>query len=131
MRVYEDMYYYLKVRKYKLKFNIMDKEASTAVKRYITNANVNYQLVKPDNHRVNSIDRAIRTFKNHFVVGLSSVHPKPPMYIWDELLPQAFITLNIIQTCSTCPKISVYVHLHGTYSFDTTPLDPPGVRALL
>ena len=33
MRVYEDMYDYLKSCNYKPKLNIMDKESSTAVKR--------------------------------------------------------------------------------------------------
>ena len=47
MRVYEDMYNYLKERNCKPKLNIMDNKASIDVKRYITNANVNYQLVKP------------------------------------------------------------------------------------
>ena len=59
------------------------------------------------------------------------MHPKLPMYIWDELLPQAFITLNLLQTSRTCTKIFAYAHLHGTYNFDTTPLAPPGVIALL
>ena len=87
MRFYKDMYDYLKARNCKPKLKIMGNEASTAVKRYITNANVNYQLVKPNNHRVNAAERAICTFKNNFVAGLSYVQPKFPMYIWDELLP--------------------------------------------
>ena len=41
MRVYKDMYDYLKARNFKPKSNIMDNEASTAVKRYIRNVNVN------------------------------------------------------------------------------------------
>ena len=81
MRVYEDMYKYLKARNCKPKLNIMDSEASTAVKRYITNTNVNYQLVEPNNHLVIAAERAIRAFKNHFVAGLSYVHPKFPLYI--------------------------------------------------
>ena len=39
--------------------------------------------------------------------------------------------MKLLQTSRTCPKISAYAHLHGTYNFDTTPLDLPGVRALL
>ena len=58
------------------------------------------------------------------------MHPKFPMYIWDELLPQTFITFNLLRTSRTCPKISAYTYLHGTYNFDTTPLAPPDVRAL-
>ena len=53
------------------------------------------------------------------------------MYLWYELLPQAFIKWNLLQTSRACPKISVYAHIYGTYIFDTTPLAPPGVRELL
>ena len=42
MRVYKDMYNYLKARNFKPKLNIMDNKSSTAVKMYITNVNVNY-----------------------------------------------------------------------------------------
>ena len=52
MRVYKDMYNYLKARNFKSKFNIMDNKSSTSVKRYITNANVNYQLVCPSTGHV-------------------------------------------------------------------------------
>ena len=83
MQFYEDMYDYLKARNCKPKLNIMDNKASTAVKRYITNVNVNYERVKPYNNRVNAAERAIHTFKNNFVAGLSSVHPKLPIYLWD------------------------------------------------
>ena len=41
MRFYKDMYDYLKARNCKPKLSIMDNEASTAVKKYITNSNVN------------------------------------------------------------------------------------------
>ena len=41
MRVYEDMYGYLKERNCKPKLNITENEASEAVKKYITNANIN------------------------------------------------------------------------------------------
>ena len=131
MNVYEDMYDYLKARNCEPKLNIMDNEASTSVKRYITNANVNYQLVETNNHRVNVAEHAIRMFKNHFGEGLSSAHLKFPMYLWYELLPQAFVALNLLLTSRTCPKIYAYAHLHGTYNFDTTPLAPLVVRALL
>ena len=53
------------------------------------------------------------------------------MYLWDEFLPQAFITLNLLRTSRTCPKVSAYAHIHGTFDFDRTPLAPPGVRALI
>ena len=59
------------------------------------------------------------------------MHTTFPTYLWGELLSQAFIPLNLLQKSRTCPKISVYAHLHGIYNFDTNPLSLPGVRALL
>ena len=72
-RVYEYMYDYLKARNCKPKLEIMDNGTSTSVKRYITNTNVNYQLVEPNNHRVNAAERAIRTFRYHFVAGYTTL----------------------------------------------------------
>ena len=131
MRVYEDMYNYLKARNCKPKLNIMDNKSSTSVKRYITNENVKFSTGRTKNHYINAAERAIRTFKNNFVAGLSPLHSKFPLYLWNKLIPQAFITLNLLRTFRTCPNISVYAHLHGTCHFDSTPLAPPGVRALL
>jgi hypothetical protein len=59
----------------------MDNEASAAVKRVIKQTQAAYQLVEPNNHRVNAAERAIRTFKNHFMAGLSSVNPAFPLYL--------------------------------------------------
>jgi hypothetical protein len=39
---------------------------------------------------------AIRTFKEHFVAGLSSVDPKFTLHVWYRLVPQAEITLNLL-----------------------------------
>ena len=52
MRVYEDMYNYIKARNWEPKLKIMDNEDFTSVKRYIKNANINYQLVKHKNYRI-------------------------------------------------------------------------------
>jgi hypothetical protein len=46
-------------------------------------------------HRRNAADRAIRTFKEHFVAGYFSVDPTFPLHLWDIILPQAEITLNL------------------------------------
>jgi hypothetical protein len=49
---------------------------------------VKYQLVPPHCHRHNATQRAIRTFKEHFVAGLASADPDFPLHLWDRLLPQ-------------------------------------------
>ena len=131
VRCYKNIYTFLSERNCAPKLNIMDNEASRAVKRFITNTTAKYQLVEPHNHRVNAAERAIRTFKNHFVAGLASTHPQFPLYLWDELLPQAELTLNLLRSSRTCPKLSAHAHLHGIFDYNATPLAPPGCRAII
>ena len=109
----------------------MDNEASKAVKNYIVSTDAKYQLVEPHNKRVNAAEKAIQTFKDHFISGLSSVHSKFPLFLWDELLPQACLTLNLLQKSRTCPKLSAHEHLEGIFNFASHPLAPPGCQALI
>jgi hypothetical protein len=55
-------------------------------------------LVPPHCHHRNSAERALRTFKEHFVTGLYYVDPTFPLHLWDRLLPLAEITLNLLRT---------------------------------
>ena len=49
-------------------FQSMDNEASEALKMTMKAMNIKYQLVPPSIHRANNAERAIHTFKNHFIV---------------------------------------------------------------
>jgi len=109
----------------------LDNECSNALKDYMTEQNIDYQLVPPTVHRRNSAERAIRTFKNHFVAGLCSVDRDFPMHLWDKLLPQAELTLNILRGSRLNPKLSAWAQLNGTYDFNRTPIAPPGTRVLV
>ena len=51
-------------------FRFMDNEASTSLKMTMTNMDIKYQIVLPNSHRENNTERAIQTFKNHFIAGL-------------------------------------------------------------
>ena len=54
---------------------ILDNEISNEFKQNLATQNISYQLVPPHIHRRNTAERAIRTFKNHFLAGLASVNP--------------------------------------------------------
>jgi hypothetical protein len=95
------------------KLQTLDNEALAALKNYFTVNDIAYQLVPPHCHRRNAAERAIRTFKEHIVAGLSSVDPSFPMHLWDRLLPQAEITLNLLRTSRLHPELSAAVHYHG------------------
>jgi hypothetical protein len=49
---------------------------------------------------------SIRTFKNHLVDGLASTDKLFPMHLWDRLLDQAKMTLNMLRTSRLNPKLS-------------------------
>ena len=109
----------------------LDNEASTLLKNFLTDNNVDYQLVPPHAHRRNQAERAIRVFKNHFIAGLCSTHHDFPLHLWDRLLPQALITLNLLRTSHINPKLSAQALIFGLFDFNRTPLAPPGTKVLI
>jgi hypothetical protein len=91
---------------------------------------VNFQVVPPGIHWRNAAERSIRTFKNHFIAGLCSVDKHFPIHLWDQLFPQAQITLNLLGSFRINPKLSAWAQVHGTFDFNPTPLGPPRCRVL-
>jgi hypothetical protein len=53
-----------------------------------------------------------------------------PMHLWDRILPQAVITLNMLRTSRMSPKLSAAMHLFGQYDFNRAPMAPPGTRSI-
>jgi hypothetical protein len=109
----------------------LDNECSAALKTFLRDSDIDFQLVPPGLHRRNAAERAIRTFKNHFIAGLCSVDKHFPLHLWDKLLPQAELTLNLLRGSRINPKLSAYAQLHGFFNFNRTPLAPPGIRVLV
>ncbi len=75
--------------------HILDNEASALFKESIKK-NCDLQLVPPDTHRQNLAERAIQTFKNHFIAILAGLDPSFPMTLWDRLLPITILTLTLL-----------------------------------
>jgi hypothetical protein len=89
----------------------MDNECSAASRQYLADEHIALQLVPPNLHQQNAAERAIQTFKNHFVARLCSVDKQFPMHLWCELLPQATLTLNLLRTSRINPTISASAQL--------------------
>jgi hypothetical protein len=93
---------------------ILDNKASLSYKDAITfKWNATFQLVPPDMHRCNRAERAIRIFKNHFLAILAGVDAAFPPYLWDLLLPQAELTLNLLHQSTLNPRISAWGSFRG------------------
>ena len=112
----------------KPKLHVLDNELSDDMRQAIQATDTAIQRVPPHNHRRNAAERAIQTFKNHFIAGLATADPKFPLREWDRLIPQAILTLNIMRECRINPKLSAYAYLFGQFNFNATPLAPPGMQ---
>ena len=82
-------------------------------------------------HQQNATERAICTYKNHFMAGFASCDLNFPLAEWDRLLTQAEIMLNILRTSRVNPKLSAQANLFGNFDFNKTPLAPPGTKVLI
>jgi hypothetical protein len=126
VKAYKSIHHELTVKGFKPKLQTLDNEASATLKNFFTVNNIACQLVLPHCHRRNAAERVIRTFKEHFVAGLSSVDISFPMHLWDRLLPQAEITLNLLRTSRLHPQLSAAAHYHGLVDYNNTVFAPPG-----
>jgi hypothetical protein len=130
VKAYDSVHQELTVKGFKPKIQTLDNEASTALKTFFTVNDITYQLVPPHCHRRNAAELAIRTFKEHFVAGLSSVDPSFPLHLWYRLLPKEEITLNLLRTSRLHPQLSAAAHFHGLVDYNKTAFAPPGCKVI-
>jgi hypothetical protein len=126
VKAYDHINQELTAKGFKPKLRTLDNEASRALKSFSTTNDVEYQLVPPHCHRRNAAERAIHTFKEHFVAGLASVDPDFPLHLWDRLLPQAEVTLNLLRTSRQHPQLFAAAHYYSLVDCKKTAFSPPG-----
>ena len=114
----------------KPKLQKLDNEASQALRDYMHEQDIDFQLAPPHCHRRNAAERAIRTYKNHLIAGLATTDPEFPLRLWCRLLRQSEITLNLLRPSRINPKLSAYAQIEGNFDFNRTPLAPPGTRVV-
>ena len=56
-----------------IKKHTLDNEASEELKQYIRKQEIEFKIVPPGNHKQNQAERAIQTFKAHFIAILAGV----------------------------------------------------------
>eukprot|EP00804_Cyclotella_cryptica_P026336 CCRYP_007671-RA/>CCRYP_007671-RA protein AED:0.18 eAED:0.21 QI:0/0/0/1/0/0.33/3/0/1086 len=110
---------------------VLDNEISAAYKLAITASGMTYQLVPPDDHRRNIAEKAIQTWKDHFIAVISGTDAKFPLHLWCQLLPQMERQLCLLRQSNAYPHISSHTHLYGHHDYNTHPFVPLGMEALV
>jgi hypothetical protein len=109
----------------KPKMHMLDNKASDKFKVSIKN-NCKIQLVPPDTHQQNLAEQAIQTFKNHFKAIIQGLDETFPIKLWDKLLPQTILTLNLLCQSNAVPTMSAHQYVHGQFDYNAMPLAPLG-----
>ena len=131
IRAYNKLHAYLLERGFQPQLQRLDNEAGAAYKSNLRAKDIDFQLVPPHNHRRNAAERAIQTFKNHFVAILCTTDKRFPLNLWCRLLPQAVTSLNLLRRSRLNPRLSADAHLNGPFDFNRTPMAPLGTKVIL
>ena len=107
---------------------VLDNEISQEYKDAIASFDIAYELVPPHNHERNKAERAIQTFKNHFVSILCGADKDFPLYLWADILRQAEHTLNLLRPSRRIPAVSAYAYMYGQHNYDRNPFAPLGCK---
>ena len=94
---YQKSIKFLKRRGLKPQLQRLDNEASDILREFMQDKDIKFQLTPAGLHRRNNTERAIHTFRNYFIAGLCSTPPNFPMNLWDKLIPQELLTLNLLR----------------------------------
>jgi hypothetical protein len=101
---YKTQFEFWESKGYKIKLNVMDNQCTKQIKKFLTDNNCELMLVEPHNHRVNAVERAIQTFKDHFISTLAMTDSKIPLQLWDKLTAQVETTLNLMRVFPNQPQ---------------------------
>jgi hypothetical protein len=78
LEAYKSNFEYLVRKGFEPKVNVMDNQATKAIKAYLTPQQVMLQLAEPHTHRVNAAELAIQTCKNRFIGTLGTTDSEFP-----------------------------------------------------
>jgi hypothetical protein len=104
--------------------HILNNECSDQFKKQIKLNNMTYQLIPPHDHRRHRVDKAIQTFKDHFISILCGLDASFPLHLWDRLLVQAEHTLNMVHPAWMLKAVLAYTYLYEQHDYNSHPFAP-------
>lgn len=132
VKAYEHMLRHFSDLKIRPTIQRLDNETSSVLETFLRKEGITIQYVPPHNHRANHAERAIRDVKNYMLAMLAGAHGDFPMELWDELLPQLSLVLNVLRPFLPNPAISAYEGAHGhKYDFLAHPIAPCGTQVVI
>ena len=82
------------------------------------------RLPQITDHRRNLAEKAIQTWKDHFVSVFSGTADSSPLHLWCQII-------TLLRQSYVVTKILVYAYLYGGYNYSTMPFVPIGMEMLI
>ena len=108
LRGFEECYNDLKRKGFIARLVKLDNECSKQMIQMFEDQQLDYQLVAPGDHQLNTAEHAIQTFKNHFIAVRSGMDSNFPKRAWHHSLYQIVITLNMLRPSRQSWHFSIY-----------------------
>ena len=97
LEAHQEVYKILTRAGCKPSYHRLDIEAPANLLDFLADEGIDFQLAAPNDHRTNTAERAIHTAKNHLIAGLATCEEDFPLKLWDRLLAQSELTLNLLR----------------------------------
>jgi hypothetical protein len=91
---------------------ILDNEISTAYKKAIKAHGLSVERVPKEAHRRNAAEKAIQIAKCNIKSVIAGCDESFPMHLWDRLLPQIEIQMNLLRPANANQNVSAYQYLY-------------------
>jgi hypothetical protein len=105
---------------------ILDNEISTAYEKAIEAHGLSVKRVPKEEHRRNAAEKAIQIAKCNIKSVLAGCDDSFPMHLWDRLLPQIEIQMNLLRPANANHNVSAYQYVFGNHDYNRMPLHPLG-----
>ena len=130
LKAYQIVYKWRAARGYKLRIHRMDNETSKNVKEFIVSQQATIQYTAPDRHCALA-EKAVQTYNSCVKSTTASLPPDFPIAYWCRLIPQIYLSVNIVRPCQQNIKLSAWAAMEGDFHFESTRIAPQGSSMLM
>jgi hypothetical protein len=111
---------------------VMDNVKGEEIRANLRKHGIELQRVPVRNHRANNAERAIRTWKNHWIATIAGCSKYFPSQAYRHLVQHCEQTLNLLRVSRIDPTISAFeAFTRKPYDYNRNPLFIPGHRAVI
>ena len=108
-RAYQTMMLQLNQESIERRKHILDNQVLGSTKKIICDEyQMKMELVPPGCHVTNASEVVIRNFKPHFLSALAGTANGFSTLMWDLLIEQIDITVNLVRQSNAAPNVSAY-----------------------